>query len=70
MRHRRLERCRLDLANHRLNTSPIQAIAKRWGFTNPTHFSRPFRATHGIPLQDHRDPLPKRCENRQQACAE
>ncbi|KAK1184489.1 helix-turn-helix transcriptional regulator [Streptomyces sp. NBS 14/10] len=45
---RRLERCRHDLANPRLNAHPIRAIAERWGFTNPTHFSRLFRATYGI----------------------
>ncbi|WP_445519547.1 AraC-like ligand-binding domain-containing protein [Streptomyces sp. NEAU-174] len=49
IRHRRLDRCRLDLTNPRLNTRPIQAIAERWGFTNPTHFTRLFRATYGIP---------------------
>ncbi|MBU3866254.1 helix-turn-helix domain-containing protein [Streptomyces sp. 4503] len=70
IRHRRLERCRLDLANPRLNARPIQAIAERWGFTNPTHFSRLFRATYGIPPRDYRNLPPQAYANRQQPCAE
>ncbi|MFI1734525.1 helix-turn-helix domain-containing protein [Streptomyces acidicola] len=70
IRRRRLERCRLDLVNPRLNARPIQAIAERWGFTNPTHFSRLFRATYGIPPRDYRNLPPKACANRQPRCAE
>ncbi|MFS8201870.1 helix-turn-helix domain-containing protein [Streptomyces sp. CWNU-52B] len=70
IRHRRLERCRLDLANPRLYTRPIQAIAEHWGFTNPTHFSRLFRLTYGIPPRDYRNLPPKACANRQQPSAE
>ncbi|MER6144935.1 AraC family transcriptional regulator [Streptomyces sparsogenes] len=70
IRRRRLERCRLDLANPRLNARPIQAIAERWGFTNPTHFSRLFRTAYGIPPRDYRNLPPQACANRQQPCAE
>ncbi|MFD4701025.1 helix-turn-helix transcriptional regulator [Streptomyces niveus] len=70
IRHRRLERCRLDLANPRLNARPIQAIAERWGFTNPTHFSRLFRAAYGIPPRDYRHLPSTMRANRQQLCAE
>ncbi|GGZ42941.1 helix-turn-helix domain-containing protein [Streptomyces bluensis] len=70
IRHRRLERCRLDLANPHLNTRPIQTIAERWGFTNPTHFSRLFRTTYGIPPRDYRNLPSKACANRQPPCAE
>ncbi|MER6528588.1 helix-turn-helix transcriptional regulator [Streptomyces sp. NPDC001508] len=70
IRHRRLERCRLDLNNPRLNARPIHAIAERWGFTNPTHFSRLFRATYGIPPRDYRNLPSTVCANRQQPCAE
>ncbi|WP_234365465.1 helix-turn-helix transcriptional regulator [Streptomyces sp. RTd22] len=70
IRHRRLERCRLDLADPRLNARPIQAIGAHWGFTNPTHFSRLFRATYGIPPRDYRNLQPKACANRQQPCAD
>ncbi|MFK4271371.1 AraC family transcriptional regulator [Streptomyces milbemycinicus] len=45
-------------------------MAERWGFTNPTHFSRLFRATYGIPLRDYRHLPPIVCANRQQSCAE
>ncbi|MFI8437920.1 helix-turn-helix domain-containing protein [Streptomyces sp. NPDC079020] len=70
IRHRRLERCRLDLGNPCLNTRPIQTIAACWGFTDPTHFSRLFRATHGIPPQDYGNLPPRTCANRQHSCAE
>ncbi|MEU1669996.1 helix-turn-helix domain-containing protein [Streptomyces sparsogenes] len=68
IRHRRLERCRLDLTNPRLSARPVQAIAERWGFTNATHFSRLFRATYGIPPRDYRN-LPHTARaDRQRAC--
>ncbi|MER8073642.1 helix-turn-helix transcriptional regulator [Streptomyces sp. NPDC094034] len=70
IRHRRLERCRLDLANPRLNSHPIRAIAARWGFTNPMHFSRLFRTAYGIPPRDYRNLSPTACANRQQPCAD
>ncbi|MBI0374907.1 helix-turn-helix domain-containing protein [Streptomyces albiflaviniger] len=70
IRHRRLERCRLDLDNRRLNGHPIQAIATRWGFTDPAHFSRIFRATYGIPPRDYRNLPSKACIDGQQPCAE
>lgn len=47
VRVRRLEQCRRDLANPRLAARPINAIAARWGFTNPAHFSQAFRNAYG-----------------------
>ncbi|BDM74973.1 AraC family transcriptional regulator (plasmid) [Streptomyces nigrescens] len=70
IRHRRLEGCRLDLANPHLHTRPIQAITARWGFTDPKHFSRLFRATYGIPPRDYRDQSREACANRHQPCAD
>ncbi|MFT7835984.1 helix-turn-helix domain-containing protein [Saccharothrix sp. BKS2] len=40
----RLEGARADLA---LDATPITAVARRWGFTDPTHFTRRFRAAFG-----------------------
>jgi AraC-like DNA-binding protein len=48
IRDRRLEQCRRDLADPRLGTRPINAIAARWGFPNPAHFSQAFRNTYGL----------------------
>lgn len=47
IRRRRLERCRADLADPRLLTRPIHAVAMRWGFTNAPVFSRAFREAYG-----------------------
>ncbi|MGV9757034.1 AraC-like ligand-binding domain-containing protein [Streptomyces tricolor] len=59
IRHRRLERCRLDLTDPRLDARPVQAVAERWGFTDPAHFSRLFRAAYGTSPRDYRN-LPRR----------
>jgi AraC-like DNA-binding protein len=48
IRERRLERCRRDLADPRLSDHPAHAIGRKWGFADPAHFSRAFRATHGL----------------------
>lgn len=49
IRRRRLERCRQDLLDPTLGTTTVAAIGARWGFTDPAHFSRLFRSTHGMP---------------------
>ncbi|WP_327222754.1 helix-turn-helix domain-containing protein [Streptomyces platensis] len=54
IRGRRLERCRRDLANPHLQLRPIHAIAAQWGFIDPAHFSRAFRAAYGMPPRDYR----------------
>jgi AraC-like DNA-binding protein len=48
IRARRLEQCRRDLAEPWLATRPINAIAARWGFPNPKHFSQAFRAAYDL----------------------
>lgn len=54
IRHRRLERCRRDLADPRLRGRPVRSIAARWGFTDPATFSRVFRRVYGMTPTDHR----------------
>lgn len=48
IRSRRLERCRRDLADPLLRHRTTTEIAFRWGFTDPSHFSRPFRTTFAM----------------------
>jgi AraC-like DNA-binding protein len=51
IRHRRLERCRIEL----LEPHPTVAlVAARWGFSDPAHFSRLFKATYGQSPSDYR----------------
>ncbi|HEY7429851.1 MAG TPA: helix-turn-helix domain-containing protein [Streptosporangiaceae bacterium] len=47
VRQRRLQRCRHDLLDPAQRAKPVSAIAARWGFPNPAHFSRLFRAAYG-----------------------
>ncbi|GAB2930269.1 helix-turn-helix domain-containing protein [Micromonospora polyrhachis] len=54
IRHRRLERCRHDLADPLLAHRTLQRIASEWGFTDPAHFSRVFRNAYGISPKDYR----------------
>ncbi|MFK0221201.1 helix-turn-helix domain-containing protein [Streptomyces vinaceus] len=44
----RLERCRRDLARPARSVSTVAAVAQRWGFVSPSHFSRAFRAAYGM----------------------
>jgi AraC-like DNA-binding protein len=54
IRHRRLERCRADLADPALRAAPVSAVAVRWGLPDPAHFSRLFRRTYGLPPAEYR----------------
>ncbi|WP_218884969.1 helix-turn-helix domain-containing protein [Kineococcus aurantiacus] len=47
LRGRRLSGCRDALADPGLHAVPISALARRWGFTDPGHFSRCFREAYG-----------------------
>lgn len=47
VRERRLERARRDLLDPLQDERPVAVIAARWGFADPAHFSRVFRAAHG-----------------------
>jgi AraC-like DNA-binding protein len=54
IRHRRLERCRADLADPRLRSRPVHAVGARWGMRDAAHFSRVFRAAYGAPPAEYR----------------
>jgi AraC-like DNA-binding protein len=54
---RRLERCRRDLQDPSLANETVTAIAQRWGFVEPAHFSRTFRAAFGLSPTDYRRTL-------------
>ncbi|MEU1628445.1 helix-turn-helix domain-containing protein [Streptomyces sp. NPDC020096] len=54
IRHRRLERCHVDLADLRLRHLPVRAVAARWGFRHPADFSRAFRTAYGMTPGDYR----------------
>ncbi|MEU5520635.1 helix-turn-helix domain-containing protein [Streptomyces sp. NPDC047860] len=54
IRARRLEHCRRDLTDPLLSSRPVHAVAAAWGFTDPSHFSRAFRAAYGVPPGDYR----------------
>lgn len=52
LRKRRLERCRLDLADPSLKHMTILEICNRWGFTDSANFSRAFsREYHVTPRE-------------------
>ncbi|MGW0767152.1 helix-turn-helix domain-containing protein [Streptomyces sp. NPDC002676] len=44
----RLERCRRELSRPSRTAPAVSAVAQRWGFVNPSHFSRVFRAAYGM----------------------
>lgn len=48
IRERRLERCRRDLTDPSNGLRSAASIAARWGFQDPSHFSRLFRSTFGM----------------------
>lgn len=54
IRQRRLERCHRDLADPRLRSRSIKAIAVRWGFADNAHFSRIFKTAYGISACEYR----------------
>jgi AraC-like DNA-binding protein len=54
IRRLRLERCCADLADPRLRHHPVHAIGARWGLRDAAHFSRAFRAVHGMTPADYR----------------
>jgi AraC-like DNA-binding protein len=55
VRARRLERCGHDLRDTRWSSRPVGAIGARWGYPDPAHFSRLFKATFGVSPRDYRN---------------
>ena len=54
IRQRRLERCRVDLANPALFALPVSAVASKWGLPDSAQFSRMFRRTYGASPAEYR----------------
>ncbi|MEU9124481.1 helix-turn-helix domain-containing protein [Streptomyces sp. NPDC048506] len=48
VQQRRLEACARELARRGRTAPTVSAVAQRWGFVNPAHFSRIFRAAYGV----------------------
>ncbi|MGW8762844.1 AraC-like ligand-binding domain-containing protein [Streptomyces sp. NPDC055815] len=55
IRQRRLEECGRELARRGRTAPTVSAVAQRWGFVNPAHFSRSFRAAYGVSPREWRD---------------
>ncbi|WP_162958643.1 helix-turn-helix domain-containing protein [Nocardia yunnanensis] len=55
IRHRRLEKCRNDLADQRLVHLSIGAICSRYGLADPSHFSKIFKEEYGVPPREYRN---------------
>jgi AraC-like DNA-binding protein len=54
IRQRRLEHCGHDLRDPRYVAWPVAAIGARWGYPDPAHFSRLFKASYGLGPRDYR----------------
>nr|WP_322940265.1 helix-turn-helix domain-containing protein [Actinacidiphila paucisporea] len=55
VQQRRLEECGRELARRGRTAPTVSAVAQRWGFVNPAHFSRAFRAAYGVSPREWRD---------------
>lgn len=49
IRELRFEECRRELASPGPASAGVGTVARRWGFTSATHFSRVFRGRYGMP---------------------
>ncbi|MEV6205538.1 helix-turn-helix domain-containing protein [Kitasatospora sp. NPDC051914] len=48
IQQRRLDACAQELGRRGRAAPTVSAVAQRWGFVNPAHFSRAFRAAYGV----------------------
>ncbi|MFE2327116.1 helix-turn-helix domain-containing protein [Streptomyces sp. NPDC059385] len=55
IRQRRLEECGRELARRARTAPTVSAVAQRWGFVSPAHFSRSFRAAYGVSPREWRN---------------
>ncbi|MFI2608153.1 helix-turn-helix domain-containing protein [Kitasatospora sp. NPDC018619] len=55
IQRRRLQATAEDLSRGDSGDSTVSGVAQRWGFTDPAHFSRLFRASYGISPSRWRD---------------
>ncbi len=55
IRRRRLEHCKRQLDDARFDDRSVTRIADGWGFTDPAHFSRAFKAEFGCSPRDVRN---------------
>ncbi|MEE4542601.1 helix-turn-helix domain-containing protein [Streptomyces sp. V4-01] len=56
IQRRRLQKCRGELAGLDATKRSIAGVARQWGFTSASHFSRAFRSLYGITPAEWRDP--------------
>ncbi|MER7431733.1 helix-turn-helix domain-containing protein [Nonomuraea rubra] len=54
IQQRRLDECVRELARRGRRAPTVSAVALRWGFVSPAHFSRAFRAVYGLSPQEWR----------------
>jgi AraC-like DNA-binding protein len=54
IRSRRLENAHRDLADSSLRTTPVHAVAARWGFPRASEFTRAFRTAYGLSPKEYR----------------
>ncbi|NYI04746.1 helix-turn-helix domain-containing protein [Allostreptomyces psammosilenae] len=54
IRGQRLERARHDLTDPALRAVPIYRVAERWGFTQPSVFTRAFTTSYGVTPREYR----------------
>ncbi|GAA1950082.1 helix-turn-helix domain-containing protein [Catenulispora subtropica] len=70
VRERRLEAASRDLVRSGAHRRSVAAIAARWGFTNPSHFSRAFREAFGASPMQWRDGAHSRARIGDSQCGE
>ncbi|MFE1589264.1 helix-turn-helix domain-containing protein [Streptomyces sp. NPDC059402] len=58
IQRRRLEQCARELSRGSETAPTVAAVAHRWGFVSPAHFSRVFRSVYGIPPREWRSARP------------